>query len=412
MQKDKGKDKERNKDTRRYVIIIGDGMADYPIPELDHKTPLEIAHTPNMDILASCGRIGVFASIPDGMEPGSDVANMSILGYDPHLYYTGRAPIEAASMGVNLMEDEMAFRMNLVTLSFDKGKILMKSHSSGEITTQEARELIAFLEENMPLPEGTRIYPGVAYRHLLVWKNGPMVKTLPPHDFLDMDMTGYLSNDDPVVSLIRLSWKYLRDHPVNMKRREKGLYEANSIWLWGQGRSLRLPSFKDKLGLSGGIISAVDLIKGLGILAGLSPIRVEGATGYLDTNYKGKADAAIEFLKDHDFVFIHVEAPDEAGHNGDIEGKIYAIERIDRDVVGRVMQGMAQFEDYAILIASDHFTPIIKRTHTREPAPFAWATKSKITGNPVRIKFCEREARASRLSLKGHELISAFLKYS
>lgn len=397
---------------KKYVIIVGDGMADYPIPELDHKTPLETAKTPNMDILASGGKIGVFASIPDGMEPGSDIANMSLLGYDPHTYYTGRAPIEAASMGIKLTSNEIAYRMNLVALSFEDGKIVMKSHSAGEITTDEAKDIINFLKNNMPFPDGIKVYSGVAYRHLLVWKNGPMVRTLPPHDFLDMDISKYLSNNDPVTSLIKLSWKYLSNHPINIERRKKGLFEANSIWLWGQGRSPKFPLFKDRFGISGGIISAVDLIRGLGILTGLSPIHVEGATGYLNTNYKGKAEKAIEWLKNHDFVFIHVEAPDEAAHSGDIDGKIYAIEKIDKDVVGTIIERISQFSDYAILIASDHFTPISKRTHTNEPAPFAWASKRGIEKFSRKTKFCEREAMSSGFFLKGSELISGFLKYS
>lgn len=392
----------------KYIIIVGDGMADYPIDKLGARTPLEVAKTPNMDILASSGTIGRFVSIPEGMEPGSDIANMSILGYDPKVYHTGRAPIEAASMGISLSSDEMAFRMNLVSLDFKESSIIMKSHSAGEISTEEATELVNFLITNMPFPKNVKIYPGVAYRHILVWKDAPLVNTLPPHDYLDQDISDYLSNkEDPVVSLIRLSWKYLKDHPINKERKKKGLYEANSIWLWGQGKAPRLPSFKERFGLSGGIISAVDLIKGLGILAGLVPIKVKGATGYIDTNYKGKGEKAIEFLKDNDFVLIHIEAPDEAGHNADIDGKIYAIEMIDKDVLGTIMN--ASFE-YSVLVISDHFTPISKRTHTKEPVPFVFARKSQLNGR-IR-KFCEKEAYSSGVIYKGDELILSFLKYS
>ncbi len=392
----------------KYIIIVGDGMADYPIDKLGARTPLEVAKTPNMDILASSGTIGRFVSIPEGMEPGSDIANMSILGYDPKVYHTGRAPIEAASMGISLSSDEMAFRMNLVSLDFKESSIIMKSHSAGEISTEEATELVNFLITNMPFPKNVKIYPGVAYRHILVWKDAPLVNTLPPHDYLDQDISDYLSNkEDPVVSLIRLSWKYLKDHPINKERKKKGLYEANSIWLWGQGKAPRLPSFKERFGLSGGIISAVDLIKGLGILAGLVPIKVKGATGYIDTNYKGKGEKAIEFLKDNDFVLIHIEAPDEAGHNADIDGKIYAIEMIDKDVLGTIMN--ASFE-YSVLVISDHFTPISKRTHTKEPVPFVFARRSQLNGR-IR-KFCEKEAYSSGVIYKGDELILSFLKYS
>lgn len=397
---------------RRYVVVVGDGMADYPILQLGNKTPLEVANTPNMDIISSTGRIGRFVSIPDGMDPGSDIANMSILGYDPKIYHTGRAPIEAASMGVELGEDEVAFRMNLVCLEFKNKEVIMKSHSAGEISTQEAKELVKFLSENMPFPDGIRIYPGVAYRHILVWKNGPSSNTLPPHDYLGKDISDYLSKDDPVVSLIKMSWEYLKDHPINRERRRRGLYEANSIWLWGQGKRMELPSFKEKYGISGGIISAVDLIKGLGILLGLKPIYVEGATGYLDTNYRGKAEKAIEFLKEKEFVLIHVEAPDEAGHNADIEGKIYAIERIDQDIIGTLIRGLSRFEDYSILVISDHLTPISKRTHTTEPTPFAYSTKRRIEKGIKNKKFCERSAEDSGIIYEGEELFLSFLKYS
>ncbi len=395
---------------KKFIIVVGDGMGDYPIPKLGNKTPLEVANTPNMDLIASV-RIGTFSSIPKGMEPGSDVANMSILGYDPSIYHTGRAPIEAASMGIKLDQDETAFRMNLVTLYFEEDKIIMKSHSADEISSEESKPIIEHLKNNFPFPKGIRIYPGVAYRHLLTWKNAPFVKTLPPHDYLDKDISFYLSSNDPVVSLIRLSWNYLKNHPINILRRKKGFYEANSIWLWGQGKSPRLPSFKERFGITGGIISAVDLIKGLGVIIGLSPIKVEGATGYLDTNYKGKAKRALEALEKYDFIFIHIEAPDEAGHNADIEGKIYAIEKIDKEVIGTIINESSYFEDYAILVVSDHYTPISKRTHTIEPAPFAWATKSEIDHCVKKRKFCEKEANASEIFFKGPELISSFLKY-
>ena len=399
---------------KKYVIIVGDGMADYPIPQLGYKTPLEVANTPNMDMLASKGKIGRFLSIPDGMEPGSDIANMSILGYDPKTYHTGRAPIEAVSMGIELTPDDVAFRMNLVCLEFKADAIIMKSHSAGEISTKEAKELVDFLQKNMDFPDGIRIYPGVAYRHILVWKNAPPANTLPPHDYLEKDMSWYLSDkNNPVVSFIKSSWPLLKDHPVNRERKRKGLNEANSIWLWGQGKSPKLPLFKDKFGLSGGIISAVDLIKGLGKLAGLVPIYVEGATGYIDTNYKGKAEKALEFLEKHDFVFLHVEAPDEAGHNADIEAKIYAIERVDQDVLGTIIKGLSRFEDYAVLVISDHYTPISKRTHTSEPTPFACAGKKHILSEQKSsLKFCEKDAVSSGIVYKGDELISAFLKCS
>ncbi|MCP4682328.1 MAG: phosphoglycerate mutase, partial [Desulfobacterales bacterium] len=266
---------KREKKRTKYVLLVGDGMADYAIPELDGKTPLEKAHTPNMDRIAAC-RIGLVKTIPDGMEPGSDVANLSLLGYDPKVYHTGRAPFEAASMGVDLSPTEIAFRMNLVTLDHKSDDtVIMVSHSSGDISTSEARELVEGMKKEMGFSPDMEIYPGIAYRHLLVWDKGPEgLETIPPHDVLDQDMTTYLGNgkQDPIPDLIRSSWEYLTDHPVNIERRKKGLLEANSIWLWGQGKAPKLPLFVDEFGLRGGVISAVDLLKGIGAYAGFESI--------------------------------------------------------------------------------------------------------------------------------------------
>jgi 2,3-bisphosphoglycerate-independent phosphoglycerate mutase len=276
---------------RKYIILVGDGMADYPLKEMGGKTPLEVSHTPNMDRIASF-RIGVARTIPRGMEPGSDVANLSLLGYDPSVYHTGRSPLEAASMGVSLTENDVAFRMNLVTLEHrSQDEIIMVSHSSGDISTGESSIIVGDLQREIKVP-GVRMYPGVAYRHLLVWVNGPDdALTLPPHDFLGHNMADYLDHlsSNPVPALIKESWPVLAEHPVNIARRSAGLNEANSIWLWGQGKAPSIPLFRDRFGLSGGVISAVDLIKGIGSHAGLRPIKVKGATGYLDTNYRGKA---------------------------------------------------------------------------------------------------------------------------
>ncbi len=399
-------DKSKNK----FLLLVGDGMADYPIDALGGKTPLEAAHTPNMDLIASC-RIGCVKTIPDGMEPGSDVANLSLMGYDPSLYHTGRSPLEAASMGVLLSKDDVAFRMNLVTL--DKrsdDEIIMMSHSAGDITTGESTEIVNDLKHILKSKD-ISIYPGVAYRHLLVWNKGPeKAHTIPPHDVLDQNMAEYLSSNDPVVKLIKSSWRSLESHPVNMKRKNVGLKVANSIWLWGQGKAPAIPKFRELYGLTGGVISAVDLIKGIGRYAGFSPINVEGATGYLNTNYRGKAQGAIDGLKDMDFVFVHVEAPDEASHNGNYKEKIEAIERFDKDVVGLALNGLKRFDDFRIMVVSDHYTPVIKKTHTSEPAPFAWATRKELESVKQARGFTEKNAVTSGLLMTpGHTLMKHFL---
>jgi 2,3-bisphosphoglycerate-independent phosphoglycerate mutase len=398
---------------KKYIILVGDGMADYPLKALGGKTPLEAADTPNMDRIAF-NRIGLVKTIPDGMEPGSDIANLALLGYNPRRYHTGRSPLEAASMGVSLKPEDVAFRMNLVTLDRrSEDTIIMVSHSSGDISTEEATPIVESLKRGFKRPKIV-IYPGIAYRHLLVWRGGPEdAHTIPPHDVLDQDMSHYLNNfkDNPIPGLIRDSWKILKDHPVNTRRRRSGLQEANSIWLWGQGRAPTLPLFRDKYGLEGGVISAVDLIRGIGRYLGFRPIHVKGATGYLNTNYVGKAEGALKGLEDLDLIFLHVEAPDEAAHNGNYKEKIQAIELFDDKVVGTVLEGLRQFEDYRVMVVSDHFTPIIKKTHTSEPTPYAWAGKSKLESIAGTAPFTEAAAKASGLIMNvGSELISEFLQ--
>ncbi len=397
---------------RKYVVLVGDGMADYPLKELGGKTPLQAAETPNMDRIAAC-RVGLAKTIPAAMEPGSDIANLSLLGYDPGTYHTGRAPLEAASMGVKLKPDQVAFRMNLVTLDRRSDhEIIMVSHSSGDITTVESAEIVENLKQEIETRDIT-IYPGVAYRHLLVWENGPEgALTIPPHDVLDQNMAPYLNHTskNPIPDLIIRSWQILKKHPVNTRRKGKGLKEANSIWPWGQGTSPRLPLFKDRHGLDGGVIAAVDLVKGIGICAGLTPIHVEGATGYLDTNYFGKADGALKGLEDLDFIFLHVEAPDEAGHSGEYREKIRAIEDFDQKVVGTVLEGLKHHEDYRIMVVSDHLTPIAKKTHTNDPTPFAWAGKGEMESLGEGPPFTEEAAMESgRMFERGHELMTSFL---
>jgi 2,3-bisphosphoglycerate-independent phosphoglycerate mutase len=401
-----------DRSTRKYILLVGDGMADYGLKELGGRTPVEVAETPNMDRIAAC-RIGLAKTIPEGMEPGSDVANLSLLGYDPRTYYTGRAPLEAASMGIEIRADQVAFRMNLVTLEFRSDQeIIMKSHSSGDISTAESPSILEDLKGGLRVP-GVEIHGGVAYRHLLLWENGPEdAPTIPPHNVLERNMASYLNDisENPVPGLIRRSWDILRDHPVNRNRREQRLAEANSIWLWGQGRATQLPLFRKRYGINGGVISAVDLVKGIGVCIGLTPIHVPGATGYLNTNYRGKAEAALRGLGDCDFILIHVEAPDEAGHNGNIGEKIEAIENFDEKVVGAVLEGLRDFEDYRIMVVSDHLTPITRRTHTDDPTPFAWASKGELESHPKGASFSESAARKSGLFFGvGYELFDSFL---
>lgn len=399
----------------KFIVLVGDGMGDYPLPELDGKTPLEAARTPNMDRIAAC-RIGLANTIPEGLEPGSDTANLSLMGYDPAVYHTGRGPFEAASMGVKLGENEVAFRMNLVTLDRKSDdEIIMVSNSAGGITTEEAKVLVTDLKKKMVIP-GVRLYPGVAYRHLLVWDGGPEnAHTIPPHDVQDQNMAAYLTprGEDGIVDLTRRSWPFLEEHPVNLSRHGKGLLPANSIWLWGQGKALNVPLFKEIYGLDGGVISAVDLLKGIGVYAGLNIIDVEGATGYLDTNYSGKANEALKALDELDFMFVHVEAPDEASHEGSISKKIQALEAFDEKVVGRVLEGIEKFENYRIMVAADHFTPISIKTHSTDPTLFAWAAKGELAAGGTGGGFTERFARESgRHYKRGHELLPAFLGQS
>jgi len=390
-------------------------MADYPLAELSGKTVLEAASVPNMDLIASC-RTGLVRTIPKGMEPGSDVANLSLLGYDPSRYHTGRSPLEAASMGVGLKNNQTAFRMNFVTLDHrSDNEILMVSHSSGDISTEEAHIIVNDLKKTIMSPQ-IEIYPGIAYRHLLVWEDAPeSIRTIPPHDVLDQNMASYLNDEseDPAVNLIKRSWQLLENHPVNLQRRASGEKEANSIWLWGQGKAPKMPSFMDRFGLKGGVISAVDLIKGIGVYAGFEPIHVEGATGYIDTNYRGKAEGALKGLleMDMDFIFLHVEAPDEAAHNGNYREKIQAIESFDKDVVGTILEGLKECENYRIIVASDHYTPVEKKTHTMEPAPFCSATGTELKKASGGNIFTERAAIESGIIFEaGHELMPALIK--
>jgi 2,3-bisphosphoglycerate-independent phosphoglycerate mutase len=403
--------KEKN---RKYVILVGDGMGDYPLEELDGKTPLEAAQKPHMDRLAAQGVLGWVQTVPPTCEPGSDIANLSLMGYDPLVYHTGRAPLEAASLGLSLQGDEVAFRCNLVHLERSDGdRFRMGSYSAGHITSEEGRQLVAALNEALQRP-GRTFYPGVSYRHLLVWDGGDAtVKTRPPHDLTGQDVTDFLFDRGtlaPVVELMRLSWPILEGHPVNRERIRQGKLPADSIWLWGQGKQPAMPPFLEQYGRSGGIISAVDLLRGIGTCLGWEILPVPGITGYLDTNYRGKAEKALAALKDIDLVYVHVEAPDESSHEGSLENKLRAIEDFDREIVGPVWEGMNAFEDYSLMVVTDHFTPISRMTHTREAVPMVVyrsgdaARKSRVRG------FSERTAIDGEVGFpKGDELMGWFL---
>jgi len=359
----------------KIVIFQGDGMPDHPIPELGNKTPLEAAKTPNMDELARRSVFGLVKTIPDGLPPGSDVGNLSVLGYNPRLYYTGRSPLEAASIGVNVEETDVTFRCNLVTLKESDGKTLMEDYSAGHISTEEAREIILDIRKELEKEGEINFYPGVSYRHLMVWHGGTdRMRTTPPHDISGKEVTSHLPSGegaDKLRRLIERSKGLLKNHPINHKRVEQGKGPATSIWLWGQGRAPKMPRFKELYGIEGAVISAVDLVKGIGIYAGLRVLDVPGATGYLDTNYQGKVEYALRALEEVDLVMIHIEATDETGHEGKVDLKIRAIEDIDSRVIWPVLEGVKRFKDYKVLLLSDHPTPIEIRTHVNEPVPFA-----------------------------------------
>ncbi|RJX34544.1 MAG: cofactor-independent phosphoglycerate mutase [Desulfarculus sp.] len=396
----------------KYLILVGDGMGDLPQEALGGRTPLRAAATPNMDRLAREGLIGLAQTIPPGKEPGSDTANMSLLGYDPALYHTGRAPIEAAAMGVELGPTDIAFRCNLVTLERQAGRTIMAHYAAGHIDSASAAVLIQALDAALGR-DGLRFYPGVSYRHLLLWRDGPLnAATVPPHDRSGQAVDDVLAAGGEMTAvggLTRASWPLLKEHPVNAQRQEQGQPPANSIWLWGQGTRPDFPTFAQRFGLSGVAVSAVDLIKGLGVLAGLKPVAVPGATGYLNTNYGGKVAAALEGLRTGDLAYVHVEAPDEASHSGELRLKLQAIEDFDRLVVGPLMQGLAGLGPHRLLLATDHFTPLSTRTHGSQPVPFLlWDSERQGPGAPG---FNEAAALASGVrEPQAHKLVQRLVE--
>lgn len=361
----------------KYVVVLYDGMADYPVPALGGKTPMMVANKPNFDRMAKHGTVGLVRTVAPGLTPGSDVANLSVMGYDPCLYYTGRSPLEAVSMGIDLSDTDVALRCNLVTLSDeeDYSEKTMVDYCAGDISSEEAAEIIKTVEEKL----GNDIfafYSGVSYRHCLVWHGGKteIGKLTPPHDISGRKIGGYLNKNPDAAGLLELmekSCEILKDHPVNLKRISEGKRPANAIWLWGQGSRPSLPLFEKLYGVKGSVISAVDLLKGIGICAGMNTPDVEGATGYIDTNFEGKAQKAVEELKNgSDFVYIHIEAPDECGHRNEPENKVKAIELIDSRVLPIVLEALEKYDDYKVMILPDHPTPIVTGTHASDPVPF------------------------------------------
>ncbi len=400
----------------KYVVVLYDGMADYPVPQFDGKTPMELAKKPLLDKLARGGQVGLVKTVGEGLKPGSDIANMSVLGYNPHECYTGRSPLEAVSIGVDMLPSDIIFRCNLVTLSDEENyeDKTMVDYSAGDISTADAAEIIKSVQEHF----GNDIfsfYSGVAYRHCLVWHNGTLDlgNMTPPHDISGKVIGEYLSTNEnakDLIAMMKSSYDFLMEHPVNKRRIAEGKRPANSIWLWGEGTKPSLPDFKAKYGVDGTIISAVDLLKGIAKCAGMGSPEVEGATGYLDTNFDGKADCAVEELKTKDFVYIHLEAPDECGHRNEPENKVKAIEIIDEKILGKIIPALDKYDDYKVMVLPDHPTPIVTMTHASDPVPFMIYQKSKESDNGIE-SFTEATAKATGNYIEvGYELMDKFIK--
>jgi 2,3-bisphosphoglycerate-independent phosphoglycerate mutase len=400
----------------RYVVMLGDGMADYAVPELGGKTPLEAAYKPSMDFLSQNGELGLVSTLYPDMPTGSDIANLSVLGYDPKLYYTGRSPIEALGIGIPLKDNDTVFRCNLVSLSgepvFDDN--IMLDHSSDKIPNEEAFKLLDAVEHELGR-DGRGFFRGVSYRHIMVWENIKYDYTMiPPHDILGRRIGDYLPDGGgypgEVLKLMKRSFEILSGHPVNLERKKRGLKPANCIWLWGEGVKPKLKHFYDKYKLNGSVITAVPLIKGLAAGLGLKSIEVTGATGDFHTNYAGKAAAAIDALDGGErFIFIHVEAPDECGHDGDAALKVKSIEKIDNEILAPVMDKLESLnEDYRILLMPDHATPLEKRTHTPDPVPYAIYEKNGKTKS--RLSYNEKNDADTKVYMpRGHELMARFI---
>ena len=398
----------------KYIIVLGDGMADEPMDVLGGKTPLEVAKKPAIDELAKKGEVGMASMVPEGMSPGSDTANLSVCGYNPKIYYTGRSPLEALSIGVDMKATDVSLRCNVVTLSEEDDNYEDKTiidHSSSEISTEDAAVLVEVLKEGLK-KEGYEFYVGTSYRHLLVWANGKVVELTPPHDILTKRIGDYLPEDEVLREMMKKSYDILVNHPINVKRKEMGLNPANSAWFWGAGTRPALKAFTEKTGKKGVMISAVDLLKGIAVGTGMDNIIVEGANGGLHTNYEGKARAALKALLEdgYDFAYIHVEAPDEMGHQGLVKEKIQAIEWIDEKIVKVLVEEFDKAgEDYRMLILPDHPTPIRVRTHTAEPIPYMLYDSRKNLG--CQEMYSEKIAQANGIAWEnGYELIDYLLE--
>lgn len=398
----------------KYLVVLGDGMADEPVEELGGKTPLEYAETPNLDRLSKCSEIGLVHTIPDGMKPGSDTANLSVLGYDPARYYSGRSPLEALSIGVPMKEDDIAIRCNIVTISEDDVPFEEKTiidHSSSEIATEDCAVLLKAVAEQLA-NETYQFYVGTSYRHCLIWSGGRVVELTPPHDVLGRVIGQYLPEEPTLREMMRKSYDILADHPINIERKKKGLNPANCCWFWGAGTKPKLSSFEEKTGKKGMMVSAVDLLKGIAVGAGMGVALVEGANGGLHTNYAGKVEAAVKALTQdgYDFAYIHVEAPDEMGHQGSVERKVQAVHLLDTEVIGPAVKKLEDSgEDFRLLVLPDHPTPIRVRTHTSDSVPYLLYDSTDRKENSY--DYSEAGGRASGIFVaKGYELMDRFLQ--
>lgn len=400
----------------KYVVILGDGMADWPIDELDGRTPLEYANTPFMDELSKKAEQGMVRTVPSGMSPGSDTANLSVLGYDPRKYYSGRSPLEALSIGVEMKNTDVALRCNIVTLSEDEDRYEDRTiidHSSSEISTEDAAVLLDAVKKELER-DGYKFYVGTSYRHLLIIDKGTVMPLVQPHDVLGQVVGDKLPKDQVLREMMIKSYDILVNHPINIERKKKGLNPANSLWFWGAGTKPNLSSFSEKTKKNGAMISAVDLLKGIAVGADMKVIMVEGANGGLHTNYEGKAKAAIDTLINdgNDFVYVHVEAPDEMGHQGSVERKIKSIENLDSRIIKPIFEGVTKAgEDIRMLIMPDHPTPIKIRTHTDEPIPYMLYDSTKTLGKEPHLPYSEKNGKASGLfEENGYRLIEKLLE--